>query len=386
MTQSAKPITGIAYDLADPQFRSDPADYYRWLRDEEPVHHHASSGTFLLSRFDDVLAATLDSATFSSASPVAKLRHMASMDPPDHDRLRSSVARWFTPTKIASLEPMIRETCRRHLEPMRSKKRIEIVSDFASLFPSEIIHRILGIPEELDTPLRVAALAIGGAKDSASLESGMLELEAVTRELTASHSPSDKNGILQALLKDTTSTRLEAAEIRGICSNLVLAGTDTVTNLLGNGLVLLAAHPKARRALVEEPDRIPQAIEEMLRFESPVQSLARRTTRDCSLHDIPIPMGSELRLMWGAANRDDRVFDRADEFDIARVDSSDHRHLALGHGIHFCLGAGLARLEARIAIEEILSAWPDYQVDEKALVRLPSLWVRAWQEVPLEVE
>jgi len=375
------PITGLAYDLSDPQFDSDPADYYRWLRNEEPVHRHEPSGSIFLSRFEDVLDATLDWKTFSSRSPVSTLQHMASMDPPGHDRLRSSVARWFSPTKIAALEPMIRKICRTLLDPLREQDRVDLVADFSALFPSRVIHRILGIPGELDDPLRLAALAIGGAQNPESLVRGMQDLESVTRQLGRSDLTTDPPGIIQALHDEAGPHRLSEDQIRGVCSNLVLAGTDTVTNLIGNGLVLLQGHPEAHRSLVEDSSRIPSAIEEMLRIESPVQSLARRTTRDHSLHGVDIPEGSEIRLMWGAANRDDREFERADVFDINR---SDRRHLALGHGIHFCLGAGLARLEARIAFEEILLAWPEFEIDEATLVRLPSLWVRAWETVHLQ--
>ena len=364
---------------------SDPADYYRWLRDEQPVHHHEASGSILLSRYQDVLEATLDWKTFSSKSPVSRLLHMASMDPPGHDRLRSRVARWFSPAQIATLEPMIRETCRSLLAPLREQDRVELVDEFSALFPSRVIHRILGIPPELDDPLRLAALAIGGAQDSAALSRGMQELESVTRQLECLDAPSTRSGIIQALQSEVGPDRLRDDQIRGVCSNLVLAGTDTVTNLIGNGLVLLQRHPDARRTLIENPSRIPAAVEEILRLESPVQSLARRTTRDHALHDVEIPAGSEIRLMWGAANRDDREFEAADDFNLDRSGTTPLRHLALGHGIHFCLGAGLARLEAKIAFEEILAIWPGYRVEEAALVRLPSLWVRAWEQVHLEL-
>lgn len=384
MTTPSDSITQLAYDANDPQFLSDPADYYRWLRDEQPVHHHAS-GSILVSRYQDVLDATLDWKTYSSKSPVSKLKHMASMDPPEHDRLRTSVARFFAPARIAALEPMIREICRAQLECLADRDRVELVADFSSVFPSRVIHRILGIPSALDDALRHAALAIGGARDSAALSLAMQELEAVTRQLGETSLAEDLAGILRILKGESGSARLGEDQIRGVCSNLVLAGTDTVTNLIGNGLVLLERHPEARRALRQQPSLIPKAIEEMLRIESPVQSLARRTTRDHVLHDVGIPAGSEIRLMWGAANRDDREFERADLFDIERNPRRARPHLALGHGIHFCLGAGLARLEARVAFEELLSAWPDYQVDESALARLPSLWVRAWERIPLQI-
>lgn len=378
MSEPAERITELAYDPADPQFLSDPSDYYRWLRDESPVHHHAGSGAYLLSRFEDVWEATADWRTYSSASPVAKLLHMASMDPPGHDRLRASVARGLSPSKIAALEPPLRMLCRGLLEPLRDERHVDFVEAFSAIFPSRVIHRLLGVAERFDEPIRHAALAIGAARDPAALAARMQAFVAETRK-AESVDPDSAMGILPMLQRETGPAALSPDEIGGVFSNLVLAGTDTVTNLIGNGLVLLQRDREARRRLVADPSKIPAAIEEMLRFESPVQSLARRTLRDVSLHGVSIPAGSEVRLLWGAANRDDREFERADAFDFGRV---IRRHLAFGHGIHFCVGAGLARLEARIAFEEILGRWPDYEIDLPSLARLPSLWVRAWERVP----
>lgn len=379
MSEPAERITELAYDPADPQFLSDPSDYYRWLRDESPVHRHPASGAYLLSRFEDVWEATADWRTYSSASPVAKLLHMASMDPPGHDRLRASVARGLSPSKIAALEPAVRTICRTLLEPLREESRVDLVESFSAIFPSRVIHRLLGVAERFDEPIRHAALAIGAARDPATLAARMQAFVAETRK-AESVDPGSTMGILPMLQRETGPDALSADEIGGVFSNLVLAGTDTVTNLIGNGLVLLQRDRDARRRLVADPSKIPAAIEEMLRFESPVQSLARRTLRDVSLHGVSIPAGAEVRLLWGAANRDDREFERADDFDCGRV---IRRHLAFGHGIHFCVGAGLARLEARIAFEEILARWPDYEIDLASLARLPSLWVRAWERVPV---
>lgn len=387
------PITALAYDPADPQFRSDPSAYYRWLRDAAPVHRHPASGAFLLSRFDDVWAATADWETYSSESPVAKLLHMASMDPPGHDRLRARVARAFAPGRIAALEPAVRAQCRALLDPLeaplRGGARIDLVESFAAIFPSRVIHRLLGVDERFDEPIRQAALAIGAARDPASLADRMQRFVAETRQaervdaqVAADAASGGADGLLPALRSEVGPDVLSPEEIGGVFSNLVLAGTDTVTNLIGNGLVLLARDRDARRRLARDPARIPAAIEEMLRFESPVQSLARRARRDASLHGTTIPAGSEVRLLWGAANRDEREFERPDAFEIER---EVRRHLAFGHGIHFCLGAGLARLEARIAFEEILARWPDHEIELAALERLPSLWVRAWERVPIRL-
>jgi cytochrome P450 len=371
-------ITGLAWSADDRQFLEDPSDYYRWLRDEEPVHFHETSGSFFLSRFEDVWQATADWQTFSSQSPVSRLRHMASMDPPDHDRLRASVVRHFSPHRIARLEPRIRGICRELLDPLARESSFDLVARFTTLFPSFVINRLMGVPRELDEPMREIALGIGAARDTGMLGRLMDELAELTVRVVEGDPAPAEPGLIQMLQREEGAAGLDREDLRGICSNLVLAGTDTVTNLVGNGVVLLARRPGERERLLREPGLIRRAVEEMLRFESPVQSLARRVTRDVTLHGVTLPEGAEVRLQWGAANRDEREFDHPDAFDVGR---EIRRHLALGHGRHFCLGAHLARLEARVALEELLQRWPGLGVDESRLERLPSLWVRAWSQI-----
>ncbi len=374
-------ITGLHYDPADPQFLDDPFAYYRWLRDAEPVHLHEASGSYFLSRFEDVWNATQDWQTFSSESPVTSLLHMASMDPPLHDRLRASVARGFGPRRIAALESTVRGVCRDLLRPLRGAGRVDLAADFAAIFPSRVIHRVMGVPAPLEEPFRRCALAIATAADSEQMAVLMAELVDLSHRVVAGDPPPEQPGLIQELQAGAGAGELSHRELMGVCSNLVLAGTDTVTNLIGNGLVLLHRHPEARRRLARGEVAVAVGVEEMLRLESPVQSLGRRATRSLSLHGREIPAGSEVRLLWGAANRDDREFERPDAFEIDRV---IRRHLAFGHAIHFCIGARLARLEARVAFEEILRAWPEYHIDEGALVRVPSFWARGWEHVAIE--
>ena len=237
-------ITGLAYDPADPQFVTDPADYYRWLRDEAPVHRHPGSGSYLLSRFEDVWQATADWQSYSSMSPVAKLLHMASMDPPGHDRLRASVARWFTPGKIAALEPSVRAVCRELLEPLRAQPRVDLIEAFAAIFPSRVIHRLLGVSSAFDEPIRRAALAIGAARDPEALATRMQVFVAETRQAESIDATSP-SGLLPMLQRESGPNGLTRDEIGGVFSNLVLAGTYTVTNLIGNCLVLLQRERKS---------------------------------------------------------------------------------------------------------------------------------------------
>jgi len=374
-------VTGLAHDPSDPNFAEDPYPYYRWLRDEQPVHRHAASGAYLLSRFRDVWGATNDWRTFSSRSRLADHKHVAQMDPPEHDRLRSRVAGRFTLRATAALEAEVRGICRELLEPLARRKSADLVADFAHVMPSRAIQLVLGIPRALEAAVREKALAIAAAPDSATMERLSDELEALAREVVERRVAPERPGLVQELQAERDDP-LSDAELVGLCTNLVLAGTDTTSNLVANGIVLLHRHPRDRAALARDPSLLPGAIEEILRFESPVQSLGRRATRRIALHGVEVPAGAEVRLLWGAANRDEREFERPDAFDPRR---RVRRHLAFGHGAHVCIGAPLARLEARVAFEEILRRWPEHRVLEEGLVRLPSFWARGYERVPVEL-
>jgi len=374
------PVTGLAHDPSDPNFSDDPYAYYRRLRDAEPVHRHAASGAYLLSRFRDVWDATNDWQAFSSVSRLADHKHVAQMDPPEHDRLRGRIARHFTLRASAPLEAEIRAICRERLDPLAGRAEADLVAELAHVMPSRVVQLVLGIPRALEEAVREKALAIAMAPDSATMERQSAELEALAREVVLGRAAPERPGLVQQLQAEADPP--SEAELIGLCTNVVLAGTDTTSNLLANGLVLLHRHPRARAELAEDFARIPGAIEEMLRFESPVQSLGRRATRAVALHGVEIPAGAEVRLLWGAANRDEREFERPDAFDPRR---RMRRHLAFGHGVHVCLGAPLARLEARVAFEEILGRWPGLRVIEAGLVRLRSFWARGYERVPVEL-
>jgi hypothetical protein len=377
------PITRLAYDPADPFFLDDPYPYYRWLRDVEPVHRHAASGAYLLSRFEDVWEATSNWEAFSSESPVTASKHFASMDPPEHDRLRAAAAPFLAPGRVARLEPEVRALCEELLRPLEAVPRFDLIGEFAAVFPSRVVQRVVGVPgAALGEDMRRRALGIATAPDSQSMAAIMEELEELSRQVVRGGLEPETPGLIQQLRAQPRESRLADEQLVGICTNLVLAGTDTVANLIGNGIALLERHPDQRRRLAREPGLLPSAIEEMLRFESPAQSLGRRTRTPVRLHGVEIPAGAEVRLMWGAANRDEREFERPEVFDSSR---SIRRHLAFGHGIHFCVGAALARLEARVAFEEILARWPEFVVDATGLVRLPSFWVRGYEHLPLVV-
>jgi cytochrome P450 len=192
-----------------------------------------------------------------------------------------------------------------------------------------------------------------------------------------------RDDLMSALLEaEVEGERLSQEELLGFCFVLIVAGNDTTTNLIANGAALLAEHPEQRRLLVGDASLIPNAVEEMVRCESPAQALPRRTTRALELHGEEIPAGSEVKLVWGAANRDPREFEAAHRFDVGR---EIKRHLGFGHGVHFCLGANLARLEARVAFEELLARIPEYEIEEKPR-RLTSIWARAFASLPIRFQ
>jgi cytochrome P450 len=247
-----------------------------------------------------------------------------------------------------------------------------------------VIGELIGIPPEVrEAFLGWTDALVEASPDGEGAERVRGPAAGIYREFSAlleARRREPRDDLASALLEaEIDGVRLSQPELLGFCFVLIVAGNDTTTNLIANGAVLLAQHPEQRKLLVEEPARLPNAIEEMLRLESPAQALPRILRRDATLHGVALPAGALVRLVWGAANRDPREFEDAERFDVARP---LRRHLGFGHGIHFCLGAHLARLEARVAFEELLARLPDY-----ALERAPgwrhSIWARAHDAVPV---
>jgi cytochrome P450 len=366
----------VNYDPLSDAFRRDRESVYRRLRDEAPVYLDPAGRFAALSRFEDVRAAAVDWTTFSAVTAEAKILRpiINDMDPPLHSNRRANLSRAFTPKRVADLEPRLRKIARSLVEPFVSRGTCDLVAEFAALFPSQVIGELIGIPDELLAECRSitdSVMRIEGPEGNAS---PVERADTIFGALVAERRQSPGADLVSALLAvgGHGGEPLSDDEILGFCYLLLVGGNDTTTNLIGNGMYLLARHREQRAALVGEPALIPQAVEEMLRREPPTQTSARQTTRDVALHGVTIPADSRVLLMWGAANLDEREFPDPETFDIRR---SPERHLSLGHGAHFCMGAALARLEARVAFEELLASLPEFEIVTEP-ERIRSAW--AW--------
>jgi cytochrome P450 len=392
----------------------DPWPAYALLRDEDPVHHvvpeqRPHDDFYVLSRHADVHAAAADVATYSSASgltvaydDLTRLGLDASppfvmTDPPAHTALRRLVARGFSPRQVTELEPLVRSFVRSRIARLAADGGGDVVAEVFKPLPSLVVAHYLGVPEEdrerFDawSSAIVAANAEGGvtaAIEGAAAAVGELmtyfgELcERRRREQALGQVGADTVSLLVAASSAEDGPDLLA--VLGFVFTMITGGNDTVTGLLGEAVQLLAADPDQREDLVDWPSLIPDAVEEFLRLSSPVQGLARTTTRDVELHGVTIPAGRRVLLLYAAANRDWRVYGAdAEVLDIRRRPS---RILTFGLGHHHCLGSAAARLQARISLEELLRHIPDFSVDRSAVTWAPGAYVRRPLSVPLVVE
>ncbi|MFO0689071.1 MAG: cytochrome P450 [Myxococcota bacterium] len=377
---------GFAFDPHSPEFQAERASTYRRLRDEFPVYHHPVHDFYLVTRYDDVLSVLRDAETFSSAG-IEEARAlqpmMIYMDGEAHTRLRNLVSRAFTPRRVAELEPRVRAIARRLLDGIGDAPECELMHQFAAQLPSLVIGELIGIPEER----RAAFLAytesmIESGPQGHSVAKAARAIDREFADLLRARRAERRDDLMSALLDAEIDGRgLSEEALLGFCFLMVVGGNDTTMNLIGNGAVLLAENPDVRRRLVDDPGAIPDAIEEMLRLESPTQMLARRPVREVRLHGVTIPAESRLVVSFGAANLDERAFPEPERFD---PDRANKHHLALGQGAHFCMGASLARMEGRIAFEELLARHPDYQLAEPTSW-IPSRWARSHPSVRLRL-
>jgi len=368
---------------------------YRALRQDAPAYFDEEKGFWALSRFADVLSALHDPETFLSGQgivlegqPRTPYPMIIAMDPPRHSQLRALVARAFTGRAIGSSAPAIRTLARELIDAFAGSGEVELVEALSGALPLLVIGNLLGVEREgLGEFRRLADMLLAQHPgDPSSLEAGATASAALLdgiRSVVNQRRRSPRDDLISALVAATVDgARLDEQEILGFCYLLILAGTETTTNLIANGVLALAAHPDQRSELIREPSLLPQAIEEILRWDSPVQSQARTTSRPIELHGRTIPEGAKVLILFGSAGRDEREYADAERFDIHR---RIERHLTFGHGIHFCLGAALARLEAQIAFEELLRCIPDWHVDSEPdeLERVRPYMVRGPARLPL---
>ena len=291
-------------ELPDPdgdEVIADPYPFYRALRDEHPVHRHPRTGEYILTRFADVQAAAGDPVTFSSEVQAASHDHMASMDPPRHDRHRASVARLFHVRRIADLQPDIEARAAALLAPLADTGVLDVGSEVAAVLPSHVITALVGIPDELREPFRRLALSITTLGGTAAVYQAIADLQGLARQAVEGYAlPED--GILARLvaMTATPASELTMADAIGVCTNLVLAGTDTATNLITTIAVFLSVHPDIRRRLVADRQLVAESVEEMLRLDAPVQWLSRRTTRAVSSTASSCPPGPYCACTGGS--------------------------------------------------------------------------------------
>jgi cytochrome P450 len=390
--------TELYYDPYDRGIDADPYPVYRRLRDEAPLYYNEPHDFWAVSRFDDVQRGLVDRETFSSARGAVLEFIKANIeippgififeDPPRHTVHRALVSRVFTPRRMNALEPKVRQFCVRALDPLVGAGGFDFVADLGAQLPMRTIGMLLGVPESDQEEARDRANANlrtepGQPMDVTAENIGESDFFADYIDWRATH-PSDDlmTDLLNAEFTDENGTtrRLTRDEVLMYVSMVSGAGNETTNRLIGWMGKVLAEHPDQRRELVEDRSLVPNAIEELLRFEPPTPHVARYVTRDVELYGTTVPAGSALLCLSGSANRDDRRYPDADRFGVHREVG---QHLTFGYGIHYCLGAALARLEGRIALDEVLARFPEWEVDSDNIRRAPTSTVRGWDALPV---
>jgi cytochrome P450 len=374
----------------------DPFTMYKAMRDLNPVQEiKKDDGDYwALSRFDDVFNAVIDAATFSSAQGLTMAygemeelgleAPIVMMDPPEHTQLRKLATKRFTPARVAVIEPMVREFVVERVERLREMGEGDVIHEFLKPLPSMIVGHFLGVQEKdrdrFDrwTDAIVAANAEGDVLSAADAVGQMFGFfnEIIER---ARKEPGD-DMISTLVHAELDGKEVPLMKILGFAFTMVTGGNDTTTGLLGGAAEILTKNVDQRKLLLEDPGRIPNAVEEFLRLTSPVQGLARMTTRDVEMGGKTIPKGRKVMLLYASANRDEREFGPdAAECDVTR---KIRRHLALGYGAHHCVGAAAARLVARVALEELLARCPEFAVDAESGCYAPGHFVRRYESLP----
>ncbi len=398
--QIDKPLLDpYAYD-----FHEDPYPYYKKLRDEAPLYHNDELGFWALSRHSDVLTGFRNSATLSnkfgvSLDPASRGPHAAktmsflAMDDPAHLRLRTLVSKGFTPRRIRELESRVTEIAIAHLDTMMDKSAegtVDYVNEFAGKLPMDVISELMGVPQPDRDQVRSWADGVmhrdeGVTDVPASAVEASINLIVYYQGMVAERRTQPADDLTSALLAaEIDGDRLTDDEILGFMFLMVIAGNETTTKLLANAAFWGHRNPDQLAPVYDEPTRIPLWVEETLRYDTSSQILARTVTGELELYDTVIPDGDILLLLPGSAHRDERVFDDPDHYVIGREIGS--KLMSFGSGAHFCLGAHLARMEARVALEELFKRIRGYEVDEANAVRVHSSSVRGFAHLPISVK
>jgi cytochrome P450 len=399
----------LVLDPYDYDFHEDPYPYYRRLRDEAPLYRNEALKFWALSRHQDVLQGFRNSTTLSnrdgvSLDPVSRGPHASktmsflAMDDPAHLRLRTLVSKGFTPRRIRELEPRVTELAVQHLDTMLEKAAsgppgsvtVDYVAEFAGKLPMDVISELMGVP--LADRDRIRAMADGvmhredGVNDvPASAIQASINLIVYYQGMIAERRKKPTEDLTSALLDaEIDGDRLTDEEILGFMFLMVIAGNETTTKLLANAAFWGYKNPDQLTPVYADLSRVPLWVEETLRYDTSSQILARTVSGELNLYDTQIPAGDVLLLLPGSAHRDERVFENPDDYLIGREIGS--RLMSFGSGAHFCLGAHLARMEARVALTELFKRIRGYQVDEANAVRVHSSNVRGFAHLPIAVE
>ena len=393
--------TGVAYNPLAAHVARDPYPFYERLRTRDPVHRSRLMDMWVFSRHADVDAVLRDFRRFSSdqrkRDPARQRRSALAqipdptilfLDPPDHTRLRTLVNKAFTPKAVSDLEPRIRRMTRTLLDAAPDPNRFDLMETLANPLPVMVIAEMLGVPVEdraqfrewSNQRARILEPMIGererriANEASKSLDEYFLSIIKLRRIVP-------RDDIISALVHvEEEGDRLTEREMLGMLRLLLVAGNETTTNLIGNGMLALLRHPEQLQALRDDPSRIPGAVEELLRYDSPVQGTVRLVLEDCEVNGVPLQRDDNVLLLIGSANRDPQVFDHPDQLDVGR---RDNNHVAFGRGIHFCLGAPLARLEGRVAIEVLLERYPSLRLESDRPAFRSSIVLRGLERLPV---
>ena len=396
MTTGAE-TTALYYDPFDFDIDDNPYPIWRRMREEAPLYHNEKYDFYALSRHDDVARELHNWDTFRSGKGTTMDIIMSDIpvppgvilfeDPPLHDIHRRLLSKVFTPRRMEAIEHLVRQYCVRALDALAGASRFDLITDFGALIPMRTIGYLLGIPEEGQQQIRDSTDASIGLKEgsfqsvSAASFENAYQLFAEYIDWRAEH-PSDDlmTQLLNAEVEEDGELRpLTRVEVLTYTSMIAGAGNETTTRLIGFIGQLLDQHPDQRRELVDDFSLIPRAIEEVLRYESPSPVQARYVAHDTEVHGQTIAEGSVMLLLNGSANRDERQFPDGESFDIHRTGP----HLSFGQGLHFCLGSSLARMQARVALEEMLTRWPEWQIDYDDAAMAHTSSVRGWGRLPV---
>jgi cytochrome P450 len=391
--------TGPEFDPYAYAFHEDPYPMYAQLRSQAPVYHNEEMGFWALSRHADVLeglkswqaftsthGVSLDPSSSGKAARVAM--SFLALDPPRHTRMRNLVSRGFTPRRVAEMEQRIRELSTLHLDRLVGSGGFDVIEDFAGKLPMDVISEMLGVPVADRADLRSwADLLVHREEGMQDVpREGVVafgKIRGYFKALVDERRRAPGDDLLSALLAaEIDGERLDDDELLSFCNLMIVAGNETTTKLLANALYWLWRNPEQRALVRDDPGRIPLWVEETLRYDNSSQIIARVTTLDVELRGSKIPKGERVLLLIGSANRDEDVFEHPDRYDILRDTT---QMLSFGKGTHFCMGAALARLEARVAFEEWWPRFSNYEIRTEGAERVHSVNVRGFARLPVAV-